>query len=47
MIEDIYSGISLSSKIADFSDVKVVNLYGEIPLIQLSRIPDVEMKQFI
>jgi hypothetical protein len=43
-IEGIHSGISPSSKTGDYSDVKVVTPYGEIPWNEVSRISDEEMK---
>jgi hypothetical protein len=42
-IEDIHAGTSPSSASGDFSDVKVVSPYGEIPWKKLSRITDEEM----
>jgi sporulation protein YlmC with PRC-barrel domain len=42
-IEDLHSGISPSSKTGDFSDVKVVTPYGEIPWEKVSRISDIEI----
>jgi hypothetical protein len=46
-IEDIHAGLEPSSKTGDFSDVKIVTPYGEIPWSELSRIRDDEMRQFI
>ena len=43
-IEDLHVGTMPSSKIGDFSDVKVVTPYGEIPWAELSRISNEEMK---
>src|ERR1700727_2557210 len=43
-LEDLHSGITPSSKAGDYSDVKVVTPYGEIPWEKVSRISDVEMK---
>jgi hypothetical protein len=43
-IEDLHAGIFPSSKTGDYSDVKVVTPYGEIPWNQLGRISDDEMK---
>jgi hypothetical protein len=37
-IEDLHAGIEPSSQAGDFSDVKVVTPYGEIPWNKLSRI---------
>ncbi len=44
-LENIHAGISPSSKTGDFSDVKVVTPYGEIPWNKLSRISNKEMGQ--
>jgi hypothetical protein len=43
-LEILHSGTSPSSKTGDFSDVKVVSPYGEIPWSKLSRFDDGEMK---
>ncbi len=43
-IEKRHSGTSPGSKTGDYSDVKVVTPYGEIPWNELSRISDDEMK---
>ena len=43
-IEDLHSGTFPGSKIGDYSDVKVVTPYGEIPWNEISRISDDEMK---
>lgn len=43
-LEDLHGGITPDSKTGDFSDVKVVTPYGEIPWTELSRISDEEMK---
>jgi hypothetical protein len=43
-LAELHSGTSPSSKSGDFSDVKVVTPYGEIPWDKLSRISDEEMK---
>lgn len=43
-IEDLHSGTFSSSKTGDYSDVKVVTPFGEIPWSQLSRINNDEMK---
>jgi hypothetical protein len=40
-LEDLHSGTSPSSKTGDFSDIKVVTPYGEIPWQQVSRLSDV------
>jgi hypothetical protein len=46
-LEDLHSGITPSSKAGDYSDVKVVTPYGEIPWEKLSRISDEEMKRLM
>jgi hypothetical protein len=43
-LEDLQTGKSPSSKTGDYSDVKVVTPYGEIPWNNLSRLNDDEMK---
>ncbi|MCK5591279.1 MAG: hypothetical protein KAI72_04920 [Candidatus Pacebacteria bacterium] len=43
-IEELHMGTVPSSKKGDFSDVKVVTPYGEIPWTELSRISNEEMK---
>src|ERR1700737_1373024 len=43
-LEDLPAGIFPSSRTGDYSDVKVVTPYGEIPWIRLARISDEEMK---
>lgn len=44
LLEDFHCGTSPSSKVGDFSDVKVVSPYGEIPYKKLSRLSDSEMR---
>src|SRR5262249_52592487 len=46
-LEDLHAGTTPSSKTGDYSDVKVVTPYGEIPWNKLSRISDEEMKCFM
>jgi len=46
-LEDLHSGITPSSQSGDYSDVKVVTPYGEIPWGKLSRLSDDEMKQLM
>ena len=46
-IEDIHSGIEPGSAAGDFSDVKVVTPYGEIPWNEVSRISNDEMRAFM
>lgn len=47
MLEDLHAGKYPSSKTKDFSDVKVVSPYGEIPWNELSRINDKEMRELM
>jgi hypothetical protein len=46
-LEDFHAGIFPGSKTGDYSDVKVVTPYGEIPWTELSRISDEEMKRLM
>jgi hypothetical protein len=46
-LEDLHSGITPSSVSGDYSDVKVVTPYGEIPWCKLSRLSDDEMKRLM
>lgn len=46
-LEELHAGIFPSSQSGDYSDVKVVTPYGEIPWTRLSRISDPEMKLLI
>src|SRR5437773_10446766 len=46
-LEDLHSGVCPSSKTGDYSDVKVVTPFGEIPWEKLSRISDREMKRLM
>ncbi len=43
-LEDLHAGTFPDSEVGDFSDVKVVSPYGEIPWARLSRISNEEMK---
>lgn len=43
-LEELHAGVTPDSAIGDYSDVKVVSPYGEVPWTQLSRISDEEMK---
>lgn len=43
-LEDLHAGTVPDSASGDYSDVKVVTPFGEIPWTQLSRISDAEMK---
>jgi hypothetical protein len=44
VLEDFHAGTSPSSRSGDYSDVKVVSPFGEIPWKNLSRLNDDEMK---
>src|SRR5262249_18177589 len=46
-LEDLHAGTTPSSQSGDYTDVKVVTPYGEIPWRQLSRIRDDEMKRLM
>jgi len=46
-LEDLHSGTTPSSKTGDYTDVKVVTPYGEIPWDKVSRISDAEMKRLM
>jgi hypothetical protein len=46
-LEDLHAGITPASETGDFSDVKVVTPYGEIPWSKLSRISEAEMKELM
>jgi len=46
-LEDLHSGTTPSSKTGDYSDVKIVTPYGEIPWSHVSRISDAEMKRLM
>jgi hypothetical protein len=46
-LEDLHSGTTPSSKSGDYSDVRVVTPFGEIPWRNLSRISDAEMKRLM
>jgi hypothetical protein len=46
-IEDLHSGSGARSKTGDYSDVKVVTPYREIPWDELSRISQEEMKELM
>ena len=46
-LEDLHSGTTPSSKTGDYSDVKVVTPFGEIPWRKLSRVSDAEMKRLM
>ena len=44
VLENLHAGIAPDSKSGDYSDVVVSTPFGEIPLRELSRFDDVEMK---
>ena len=46
-LEDLHAGTIPDSKTGDYSDVKVVTPYGEIPWNQLSRLDNAEMKKLM
>ena len=46
-LENLHAGKSPSSKTGDYSDVKVVTPYGEIPWTEVSRLNDDEMKELM
>lgn len=46
-LEDLHAGTYPSSKVGDYSDVKVVTPYGEIPWEGVSRISDKEMRELM
>lgn len=43
-LEELHAGVSPSSAVGDYSDVKVVTPYGDIAWSQVSRLDDEEMK---
>jgi hypothetical protein len=43
-LEDLHAGIFPSTKTNDYSDVKVITPYGEIPWNNISRISDKELR---
>jgi hypothetical protein len=46
-LEELHAGTFPSSQTGDYSDVKVVSPYGEIPWNRLGRIDDDEMKKLV
>jgi hypothetical protein len=46
-LEDLHAGVVPGSTTGDYSDVKVISPYGEIPWTKLSRISDEEMKRLM
>lgn len=47
LLEELHAGTYPDSATGDYSDVKVVSPYGEIPWTKLSRISDAEMKRLM
>jgi O-acetylhomoserine/O-acetylserine sulfhydrylase-like pyridoxal-dependent enzyme len=47
VLENFHAGVSPSTKTGDYTDVKVVTPYGEIPWNELSRINDIEMRSLM
>jgi hypothetical protein len=46
-LEDLHAGVTPSSQKGDYTDVKVVTPFGEIPWREVSRISDAEMKRLM
>ena len=46
-LEDLHAGIYPDSATGDYTDVKVVSPYGEIPWNKASRISDAEMRSLM
>tara|TARA_B100001989_G_scaffold252620_1_gene235361 strand:+ start:465 stop:830 length:366 start_codon:yes stop_codon:yes gene_type:complete len=46
-LEDLHAGKFPESHCPNYSDVKVVSPYGEVPWSEISRLDDVEMKKLI
>lgn len=46
-LEDLHCGTFPSTKTGDYSDVKVVSPFGEIPWTEVSRISDQEMRKLM
>jgi hypothetical protein len=46
-LEDLHAGIFPDSATGDYTDVKVVSPYGEIPWNKVSRISDAEMRSLM
>jgi hypothetical protein len=46
-LEDLHAGVEPASMTGDYSDVKVIGPYGEIPWTKLSRISNDEMKRLM
>jgi hypothetical protein len=46
-LEDLHAGTFPDSAAGDYTDVKVVSLYGEIPWNKASRISDAEMRSLM
>lgn len=46
-LEELHSGVYPASAVGDYSDVRVVTPYGEIPWSDVSRLNDEEMKSLM
>jgi hypothetical protein len=46
-LEDLHAGVVPDTKAGDYSDVKVVSPFGEIPWPRLSRLSDDEMRELM
>lgn len=46
-LEDLHAGVVPSSEAGDYTDVRVVSPFGEIPWARLSRLSDDEMRQLM
>ncbi|WP_205685453.1 hypothetical protein [Caulobacter zeae] len=46
-LEELHAGVSPASAVGDYSDVKVVTPYGDIPWAEVSRLCDEEMKSLM
>jgi hypothetical protein len=46
-IENVHAGIEPASAAGDYSDVKIVTPFGEIPWARASRITNDEMREFM
>lgn len=46
-LEDLHAGVAPASDAGDYSDVKVVSPFGDIPWLRLSRLNDAEMRELM
>lgn len=46
-IEQVHAGVTPQSRTGDYSDIRVVTPFGEIPWTEVSRISDDEMRDFM